>query len=153
MSEIIGLREKWDKRFIKLAEFISTWSKDKTKVGAVIVVEKDGAIALGFNGFPTGIKDDRRLKDKEEKNKIIIHAEENALRIAGNRANEATLYVFGKPVCSDCAKGIVQFGISRIVCMNPEDEHSKKWQESGRDAIEMFKEAGIKVKYYKVRSS
>jgi len=151
MSEIIGLRGKWDKRFIKLAELVSTWSKDKTQVGAVIADERDGAIALGFNGFPAGIKDNHRLKDREKKNKMIIHAEENALRIAGNRARDATLYVFGKPICITCARMIVQAGISRIVCMNPEDERSEDWRLSGIDATKLFTEAHIGVRHYKLK--
>lgn len=151
MSKIIGLSDKWDKRYIKLAKLVSTWSKDETKVGAVVVVGGDGAIALGYNGFPAGIEDDYRLKDKDKKNKMIIHAEENALRIAGNRASKATIYVFGKAVCNTCARVIVQSGISRIVCMNPEDEHSEKWLESGRDAAKMFEEAHIELTYFKIQ--
>ncbi len=92
ISEIVGLR-KWDRRFVELARFVSEWSKDpNAKVGAVITNE-DGAIALGYNGFPKGIKDDKRLKNQKEKLPIIVHAEENALLQAGDRAKGATLYV------------------------------------------------------------
>lgn len=151
MAKITGLSGKWDKRYIELAKLVSTWSKDETKVGAVVVVDGDGAIALGYNGFPARIKDDYRLKDKNRKNRIIIHAEENALRIAGNRATEATLYVFGKAVCSNCARVIVQSGVSRIVCMDPEDERSENWKESARDAAKMFEEARIELTYFKIQ--
>jgi dCMP deaminase len=151
MAKIIGLSDKWDRRFVKLAKLVSTWSKDKAKVGAVVAVERDGAIALGFNGFPVGIKDDYRLKEKKRKNKMIIHAEENALRIAGNRAGGATLYVFGKPICGSCARMIIQARVSRIVSMDPEDEPSDTWRELARDAEKMFKEAHIGLTYFRIQ--
>jgi dCMP deaminase len=151
MARTVGLSDKWDKRFIKLAKLVSTWSKDKAKVGAVVVVEGDGAIALGFNGFPVGIKDDNRLRDKKRKNKMIIHAEENALRIAGNRAREATLYVFGRAICGGCARMIIQARVSRIVSMDPECERSETWRGSGKDAKKMFEEAGIQLTCFEIQ--
>ena len=88
MSHIQDL-SNWDQRFIKLAKFIAKWSKDpKSKVGAVITNET-GAIALGYNGFPAGIEDDERLDNKKLKLDMIIHAEQNALLVAGSRAKGA----------------------------------------------------------------
>jgi len=152
-SKISGLGE-WDTRYMELAELVSTWSKDiDHQVGAVVVVERYGAIALGYNGFPERIRDDNRLKDKDTKNRIILHAEENALRMAGDaRTKEATLYVYGKPICRTCAREIVQAGISRIVCMNPEDESSEEWRSLGREAKAMFEEAHIDLTYFKIQN-
>lgn len=146
---------KWDLRFIELAEFISKWSKDRAKVGAAIVTKEGGPIALGYNGFPAGVEDDKRLDNKDLKLEMIIHAEQNALLTAGTRAKGATLYVWGKPICSRCAVVIIQAGISRIVLTNPEDEKDKAsiWYTKGVLAIKMFKEAGIEIKYYKAKGA
>ncbi len=39
MPRIAGLASKWDKEFVKLTKFVSTWSKDpRAKVGAVVVI-------------------------------------------------------------------------------------------------------------------
>ena len=78
----------WDKRYMQLAEFVSSWSKDpKAHVGAVVTTANDGAIALGYNGFPRGVEDRAsRLKNQELKLEMIVHAEQNALRIAGRGA-------------------------------------------------------------------
>jgi dCMP deaminase len=148
-----NIDHKWDIRFLELAEFISAWSKDpRAKVGAAVVTKEGGAVALGYNGFPAGIEDNERIKDKELKLDMIIHAEQNALLIAGTRAKGATLYVWGKPVCARCAVVIIQSGITRIILTNPEDEGDKssKWYKLGKLAVSMFKEAGITVEYYKV---
>lgn len=135
---------KWDRRFIRLAKFVSEWSKDpNSKVGAV-VTNKFGAIALGYNGFPAGIEDDERLDNRKLKLNMIIHAEQNALIIAGSQAKGSSLYVWGKPICARCAVLIIQAGIERIFAVNPEDEINKKseWYASGKLAIKMFEEVG-----------
>ncbi len=49
------INTKWDKRFLKLAREISTWSKDpSSKIGAVIVNDERRILATGYNGFPRG---------------------------------------------------------------------------------------------------
>ena len=48
---------KWDERFINLAEFIGEWSscyQDGRHVGAVIVKDKR-VLATGYNGAPSGV--------------------------------------------------------------------------------------------------
>ena len=139
----------WDKRFIELAKSIAEWSKDpKAKIGAVIVSKRDGDIALGYNGFPKGVEDsEERLENNDVKQEMVIHAEQNALIIAGSKAENATIYVWGKPVCSRCAVIIIQSGIKRVVAINPDSDKESKWHETGQRAIQMFNEAEIKVDF------
>ena len=48
---------KWDRRFLKIAESISEWSKDpSTKVGCIAVKDRK-VIATGYNGFPVNISE------------------------------------------------------------------------------------------------
>ena len=55
------MKTDWDKRFLDLAEYISSWSKDtSSKVGAVIVHNKR-IVSTGYNGFPEGYDDDDAL--------------------------------------------------------------------------------------------
>ena len=45
---------KWDNRFVAIAELVADWSKDPgTKVGAVLVQDRR-IISTGYNGFPKG---------------------------------------------------------------------------------------------------
>jgi dCMP deaminase len=123
-------------------------SKDRSKVGAVVVTKEAGAIALGYNGFPSGIEDDERLDNRKLKLNMIIHAEQNALLIAGYRSKGATLYVWGKAICSRCAVVIIQAGIERVFTQDPRFEKRKEWRDSGLIAEQMFNEVEIKPVYY-----
>ena len=141
---------KWHIRFLKIAKEISTWSKDpSSKIGAVIVNDDRRILATGYNGFPRGIEDsDERLNDREEKYPRIIHAELNALMNAlynGVSVKDATLYVYGLPICSDCTKSVIQSGIKHVV-LSPPELAPEKWRESWSKVSEpMFKEAGIEI--------
>ena len=61
--------DKWDHRFLALAEHISHWSKDpSTKVGAVITHRSKRVVSMGFNGLPAGVEDtEERLTNREIK--------------------------------------------------------------------------------------
>ena len=103
-------------------------------------------LSQGYNGFPRGIKDTAaRLKDRERKYKLVVHAEMNAIYNAslnGVSLNNATLYVYGLPICNECAKGIIQVGIRRVIATRPAD-YNKEWDESIKDAKALFKEAEV----------
>src|SRR5438067_13784295 len=102
------ISEKWDIRFLRLAELVSSWSLDpSTKVGAVIALEKR-LVSIGFNGFPSGMDDDPNLYlNREEKISRIIHGEINALLFAKNVLN-CTLYTFPMPPCERCCVQFLQ---------------------------------------------
>ena len=139
---------KWDQRYLGLAKEIAGWSKDpSTQVGAIAVSDMGGVIAQGYNGFPRGIEDNEyRLADKESKYRYVVHAEMNAIYNAtysGTSLDGATLYVYGLPICSECAKGIIQVGIKKVVV-----EKSKEldnWNESVQLSQKMFDEAGVEL--------
>jgi dCMP deaminase len=143
---------KWDRRFWNLAGYIAKWSKDPSaKVGAVIATDTGGAIALGYNGFPTGVEDSgERLKSRRTKLEMIVHAELNALVIAGQAAKGATIYIRGKPICSRCAGLIIQSGIGRVIASDPYlIDKKSKWRRPGIRAIEMLAEAEIPYKFFR----
>jgi dCMP deaminase len=139
--------KKWGDRYLGLAREVSTWSKDpSTKVGAVVIGNNGEVLTQGFNGFPRGISDNSaRLKDRERKYKLVVHAEMNSIYNAGLNGvslKDSTLYVYGLPVCNECAKGIIQVGIKTVVAMRPKD-YNKDWYESIKDAEALFKEAEV----------
>jgi dCMP deaminase len=139
--------KKWGDRYLGLAREVSTWSKDpSTKVGAVVIGNDGEVLAQGFNGFPRGISDNSaRLKDRDKKYKLVVHAEMNAIYNAGLNGvslKDSTLYVYGLPVCNECAKGIIQVGIKTVVAKRPKD-YNKDWDESIKDAEALFKEAEV----------
>lgn len=148
--------EKWDKRFLELAEHVSQWSKDpSTKVGAVLVEpSKKLVVGLGFNGFPRGVDDTpERLSDRDTKYRFVVHAEVNAILMAGERSRGSTLYVvpsFAIPcICNECAKVAIQAGVKEIVGYTPSPdaaERAKRWYSSLEAAKQMCDEAGVKYR-------
>lgn len=137
--------EKWDQRFLDLAEHVATWSKDpSTKVGAVVVNKKKQVIGLGFNGFPRGVfDDDNRYEDKQTKYLFVSHAERNALDNSFADTDGCTIYTTLFP-CNECAKGIIQKGIKRIV--SPRPDMSKPFCNFPVSEL-MFRESGVKVDF------
>jgi dCMP deaminase len=140
----------WSRRFLSMAKELSSWSKDPSKqVGAVAVGKNNNILATGYNGFPRGIKDDGRLDVREEKYKYVVHGEMNCIYNAchnGVSLDGATLYVYGLPVCSDCAKGVIQVGIEKVIMQS--DEMSPVWEDSFMLTKKMFKEAGVQYFRY-----
>lgn len=122
--------DKWDLRFLELAETVASWSKDpSTKVGCVIVNEKLQVTGLGFNGFPRGMCDHKELyEDRETKYSRTVHAELNAILNASDTA-DCVAYVTAPP-CTNCCLALIQSGIARVVCRKPSEELLSRWGES-----------------------
>jgi dCMP deaminase len=97
--------DKWDRRYLGLAREVSGWSKDpSTKIGAVIADNQGRVVALGYNGFPRNIEDaEEKLALRELKYEMVVHAEVNAVLIAGRSNAGGTVYVHGLPICPRCA--------------------------------------------------
>lgn len=110
-------KPNWDSYFLDMAEVVAKRSPDKKRqVGCVIVDEHRRVVATGYNGTPASY-DDSQVDwwDRSTKERIIIHAEANALIYAdGPRLRGGTLYCSYSP-CVNCAKLIAGAGISKVV--------------------------------------
>lgn len=136
--------DKWDERFLRLAEHISTWSKDPgTAVGSCIVRPDKTIASLGFNGLPRLVEDSHeRLHDRDLKLKIILHSELNSILNAKEPLAGFTIYVWPFHPCSACAAAIIQAGIKRVVA--PVSDNPR-WTASFELARMMFAEAAVAV--------
>lgn len=143
--------DKWDNRFMQLAETVGSWSscyQSNRQIGAVIVKQKR-IMTTGYNGAPSGINS---CRDKGEclRRKLnipsgtrhelcyAVHAEQNAIAQAakmGINLEGATLYCTHQP-CVICTKIIINAGIKRVVYKHGyPDEFS----------LELLKEAQIQL--------
>jgi dCMP deaminase len=140
-------KEKWDKRFLRLAEHISSWSKDKsTKVGAVIATGKNEVVSFGYNGFPPGVNDsDERYDDRETKLAYMIHAEPNAIIVSKRDLKGTRIYTWPFGPCHECAKHIIKSGISEIITLKGWPE---RWDYSFGLGKKMLEEAGVTYTEY-----
>ena len=141
------MTDRWKTKYLGLAKEVSSWSKDPSrKIGAVAVSSKGQVLATGYNGFPRGMFDTaERYNDRELKYRYVVHAEMNCIYNAtynGVSLDGASLYVWGLPPCSECAKGIIQVGIKNVYWSCGE-EVPPKWVESFQVTREFFNEVGI----------
>ena len=136
---------KWHERFMRLAQEVSTWSKDpSTQVGCILVKDRR-VISTGFNGFPRGISDDLdRLTNREVKYEMTVHAEVNAVTTAalhGISTDGCDVYVTFQP-CSRCAAVLINAGVRAVYSKAAYDIPSR-WIENFKIASKLFEEAGI----------
>jgi dCMP deaminase len=142
------IEDKWVARFIKLAEEVSTWSKDpSSQVGAVIVRPDRTIASVGFNGFPRGVEDcHERIANRDTKLLYTIHAEMNAILSAKEPLKGYSLFVWPFQPCAHCAASIIQSGIKEVYCpFNAHLDSYERWANSFKAALQMFDEAEVRV--------
>jgi dCMP deaminase len=143
----------WTEYFYNIAQQVKEKSKDNnTKIGAVIVGKDKEIVSTGYNSFPRGIEDEKTKRQSQpEKYFWFEHAERNAIYNAariGVSTKGCTMYLTCGIPCADCARGIINAGISKIFIMRGGGAQSKKWEESAARSNEMFSEAGVKIEWY-----
>lgn len=132
-------KSKLDLRYLRMARI---WAENsyckRRQVGALIVKDKM-IISDGYNGTPSGF--DNICEDTDGHTyPFVLHAEANAItKVArsNNSSEGATLYVTAAP-CIECAKLIIQSGITRVV-------FSEYYRIS--DGLDLLKKAGIECEY------
>lgn len=141
----------WAEYFMGIAMLSAERSKDNnSQVGACIVSREHKIISLGYNGMPTGCLDDnmpwsREGEPLDTKYLYVCHAELNAiLNSAGGDLKGAKIYTTLFP-CNECAKAIIQSGISEIIY------YSDKYSESDATVAskKMFEMVGVKYTKYR----
>jgi len=147
--------DKWHHRYLELASTVASWSKDPSRKIGAIAVKDQQILSVGYNGFPRGIDDDPvRLNNRIEKYKFVVHAEKNLIYNAthnGVSLAGSTVYVSGLPVCSECAKGLIQVGVKTVV-MEDVDNIRDNWAESWELTKSLFDEARIEYKILEVKN-
>ena len=145
------ISESWDRRWMSLAQLVSSWSKDRSrKTGAVIIDHRNVVLSLGWNGFPRKVNDDvNRRHERPAKYLWTEHAERNAIYNAaakGVECQDTRMYITWYP-CAPCARAIIQAGIIEIVGLEP-DWNDQKWAEDFKEVREMLLEAEICVRFF-----
>ncbi len=154
-------RPNWDELYITMCYLVGMRSKDEhTHVGSVIVDSDNILVSTGYNSLPRGVEPDpnrtRLSRDGGEKYFWVEHAERNAIYNAARRGinlKGCKLYVPWTP-CNDCARGIIQSGISEVVIhQNGQDFYDEltnsKWTDAYERTYAMFRESGVKLRFEK----
>ncbi len=137
----------WDEYFMSFAKIAAKKSKDpSTQVGACIVDKEKRVVGLGYNGFPKNL-DDSKFPQKREgsfletKYAYVVHAEPNAILNSTKQTEGCKIYVTLYP-CNECAKLIIQAGITEVVY------ESDKYRDTDahRASVRLFKASGVKTR-------
>ncbi|WP_251545676.1 deoxycytidylate deaminase [Pumilibacter intestinalis] len=148
------MMDKWDNRFMEVADLVASWSscfQENRQVGAVIALNKR-ILTTGYNGASSGVKSckERGVCLRRElgipsgtRHEVCYatHAEQNAIIQAarlGLSVDGATLYCTHQP-CVICAKMIINSGIKRIV-----------YREGYPDefSLQLLGEAGVQIEKF-----
>ena len=135
-----------DATYLDMARRWSTMSKAKRKKVGCLIVRGTQIISDGYNGTPSGFDNEceqfHPLEDYASNKMItkreVLHSESNALmKLARshNSSEGATMYLTCSP-CFDCAKLIIQAGISRVV-------YAEEYRKT--DGIHLLKKANTIV--------
>jgi dCMP deaminase len=133
-----------------MAENVSSWSKDNsTKVGAVIVTKEGDPVSFGFNGLPRGVKEMECRHERPNKYDFFEHAERNAIYLSRRDLRGCVMFCTHFP-CPDCARAIIQTGISTLVYYDyPAHKHengsSLICTKKQSNSMEMFMESNVTV--------
>lgn len=142
---------KWDERFMQLAETVAEWSscfQSNRHVGAVVVKDKR-VLTTGYNGAPSGIKSCaergeclRRVRNiasgTMQEVCYAVHAEQNAICQAaklGISLDGATIYVTHQP-CVICTRMIINSGIKKVIYKNGYPDEF---------AVELFNQSDVEL--------
>ena len=137
----------WEEYFMGVALLAAQRSKDpNTQVGACIVDDQNRILATGYNGFPQGCSDDDFPWNRDEaagetKYQFVVHAELNAILNARGKSLAGSKLYVGLFPCNECAKAIIQAGVSEVVYLS--DKYAKT--PSTMASKRMLNSAGIKL--------
>jgi dCMP deaminase len=112
----------WDEYFMLQAIMASFKSKDpNTKVGCVLVDEKNHQVSMGYNGQIAGVNESilpwgnaKFVPLSEQKYAYVVHAEANAILHTKTKLEGSRCYVTLFP-CHECAKMLATVGIKEVI--------------------------------------
>lgn len=153
------MRPNWDEYMMRFAYTAAMRATcPRRHVGAVIADASYRIVATGYNGAARHLPSCDEVGCQMVDNHCVrtLHAESNAIDYAGRFAGQCTLYVTVTP-CWDCAKRIVNAGITRV-CY---DEHYESRYGKSTDVPDYLREGGVVVErmdpsvmaHYKMRMS
>lgn len=149
----------WDGYFLGVAFLSSLRSKDpSTRHGSCIVNKENKIIGTGYNGLPKYCSDDEYPwnRDGEMNNSkfpYVVHSELNAILNATVSLKGSKLFLYsekGYYPCCECAKAIIQSGISEVVMATEIKENTDKYDWI--PTKKMFRSANIKIRVLDILS-
>lgn len=130
------------------AYFQASFSQDpSTQLGAVLLDEAGSRwIGVGFNHFPQGVDEKHWHGPKEGKYERVAHAEVSAILHAARNGHSTTDSTLVCPwaACANCAKYIVEAGVTKLV-RHIEHDPQSSWVKSIELGDEIMRDGGVEI--------
>lgn len=123
-------------------------SVDRSRKIGCLIVRGGKVVARGWNRFPPGVQDREERHERPAKYLWTEHAERVALSealLASQSVYGTTMYIPWFP-CADCARGIIEAGISTVVVSGLPDLSDPTYGQSFSVATIMLAEASVTVR-------
>lgn len=123
-------------------------SKDPSTQNAALIVSGDKILVSAPNEFPAGIKDAPARWERPAKYTYVEHAERNVIYNAARHGypTGGTTMVCPWAACPDCARAIIQAGISHLVVHQQAlDRTPDRWRSEIGIADDLLDEAGVRI--------
>lgn len=139
-------------KYFELAKFnADLFSKDpNTKVGAILLKpDLSAVVSTGINGFPRKLQDtDPKRWERPTKYTYVTHAEVNAVANAARIGvpTDGCVAIVTLFPCKECAKILIQSGISHIYTKKP-DCDDPMWGQEFKFSKEMLDEVGVPITF------
>ena len=147
------IRDNLEMEAMKMCYGQALSSPDPSTQNAAVLCHPDGRYIWATrsrNEFPSGVVSTAARWERPMKYSLVEHAERNSIYTAARLgiATDGLTMVCPWAACADCARGIIQAGIRRLVTHSPEDvPRSDHWDISIDTAMTMLDEAGVTVEY------
>lgn len=125
----------------------ATLSPDPSSQNGALVFDQNGTmLSAACNEFPKGLNVTPEMLERPLKYTYIEHAERNAIYKAFQHDGLPYLMVCPWAACADCARAIVQSGISVLVRHKQASDRSpERWLESIAVADDILKQCRVRV--------
>lgn len=140
-----------DNRFIReaLVEAYTTATKSpdpSSQCGASVFGANLGFIASECNTFTAGVDSSPEKLERPLKYSYVEHAERNAIYAAARIGIPPEIMVAPWAACTECARAIVQSGISILIRHKQASDRSpERWLESIKFADDLLLAGGVEI--------
>lgn len=146
------LYREWHDAMVACAEYAAINSPDPATQNAAVIYGATGICrsTIAVNRFPAGVEESTERWTRPLKYSYVEHAERNAIYAAAVQGISTAGATMVSPwaACADCARGIIQSGITRLVTMEAlEARVHEGWDEMMTVGLGMLHEAGVQVCY------
>jgi len=150
----LGIKESRDPMYAKWLKTCYTYAKKShhpSTHNAALLIKNNQIVMKGLNILPPGVKYKRGRFEGEARNIYLNHAERDIVYKAASKgiATKNLTMVMPWLPCIHCANAVITSGIKTLVVHKQMIEKTdKKWQEELKNAVEMLKEAKVKIIAY-----